>query len=215
MRRPLPYLILAIFGALQVHATGSQWNRRSNFVGNAFREAEAEPSTRLRQTTWKEINDRQVSRTNPNYRRQMASSAPFVYPTCSVLHPGTVSVARYTQVQLTGIDASQVYQGCDEKLIHFRARSCLRGSTSTPFRKWTACDSVHRSQGKCKACRLASPRCTKADQNKCTSSCVGYFYLPNIDRCEPKVRPFCKAYQASSGESPYPRQHGLRIPSLL
>lgn len=150
MQRLLFYLMFAVLCLLQVNASGSQWNRRSKFVGNAARKAEVEPSSRLRQTTWKEINDRRVSRTNANYRRQMASSVPFVYPTCSVLHPGAISVARYNQVQLTGIDASQVYQGCHDKLTYLRARSCHRRSTSTPFRKWTAWDSVHSLQGKCK-----------------------------------------------------------------
>jgi hypothetical protein len=69
-------------------------------------DAAGTPSPSLRQTTWKEINDRQVSRMNPKYKRQMASSVPSVFPTCSVAYPGTIPVARYTQVELNGSDVS-------------------------------------------------------------------------------------------------------------
>lgn len=106
MHYSLSYLILAVLCVLQVDAAPSLRNRGSNSVGKG----DLAPSPSLKQTTWKEINDRQVSRTNPNYKRQMASAVPFVYPTCSVANPGSISVARYTQVELIGTDVSASMQ---------------------------------------------------------------------------------------------------------
>jgi hypothetical protein len=120
MRHLLVCLMLAALCVLQVHASGIKWNR-------SFRNQGIASSPRLRQTTWKEINDRQVSRTNPNYRRQMASAVPFAFPTCSVVNPGTISVARYVQVELNGNDVSQrSISGCPSKaLIYCITRQIL------------------------------------------------------------------------------------------
>lgn len=107
MRHTFFQFIFAALCAFQLAATESKWNRRSNFAGKAFEEQDLAPSPRLRQTTWKEIHARRVSRTSPNYKRQMASAVPSVYPTCSVASSGTLAVARYAQTEITGVDVGR------------------------------------------------------------------------------------------------------------
>lgn len=97
--------LFSILCALVAVSARSQWRLKS-FLGQGNSTAELlispPPTPRLRQTTWQEIKARQVTRTSPNYKRQMASPVPISYPSCEVNTYGGIFVARFPNTEIVG-----------------------------------------------------------------------------------------------------------------
>jgi hypothetical protein len=109
MRRFSYIQLLATLLTLLSASAQSQWRTRSKFHrghSTSNKPIDPPPSPRLRQTTWQEIQARQVTRTSPNYKRQMASPVPITYPYCDVPYWGDIPVARFGNMEPIGGDVS-------------------------------------------------------------------------------------------------------------